>query len=345
MSTLGSVARGLLGLAFAFGLTHCGKSTETAGFDPVSTDNSDVEDQPDETDAPPAEEDPPESDDPPPATEDPPEEPEDEPEAPWVPQTCSGKDGQKGSRVVNVGLRTAILHVPENYDPTQGAMLILNYHGFGSADWQQPVLTKMSESSDEHGYIVAYPAGVAMSWNAGACCGTAWVDAIDDVQFTSDLIDEIASDYCIDDRQIFATGMSNGGFMSHMLGCHLSERIAAIAPVAGVLGIDPSECTPARPVPVMQIHGTSDILVSYEGGAGTLGGLMNFASVDDTMAFWRDNNDCADAETTYYSKGDSICIEWSDCEEDAAVILCTIDEGGHTWPGGLPIPSGKTTKD
>src|SRR5690606_3308049 len=147
-----------------------------------------------------------------------------------------------------------------------GTMLVLNFHGFTSADWQEALLTRMDREVDARGVIVAYPQGVATSWNAGACCGTAWADAVDDVGFVRALIEHLEAEYCIDARGVDATGMSNGGFLSHRLACELSDRIAAIAPVAGVLGVDPASCAPSRPVPVWQFHGTEDPLVPYEGG-------------------------------------------------------------------------------
>ena len=266
------------------------------------------------------------------------------------PVTCSGKTGEKGSSTLSVksgGLtRTAILHVPEKYDPDKGTLLVLNFHGFSSAGWQQALLTRMSQASDERGFIVAYPEGIATSWNAGDCCGTAWTDSVDDVGFVRALLDEIESRYCIDEKRVFATGMSNGGFFSHRLACEVSDRIAAVAPVAGVLGID--LCSPKRPVPILDFHGTSDPLVPYGGGTPLipqLGVGLVFTSVADTMESWRQKNGCSAFSDTIYQKGDATCVEWKDCDQGAATVLCTIDGGGHTWPGGVPIPAGKTSTD
>ena len=267
-----------------------------------------------------------------------------------TPVTCNGKTGKKGSPTLSVksgGLtRTSILHVPEIYDPSQGAMLVLNFHGFSSAGWQQSLLSRMSSESDKRGFIVAYPEGVALSWNAGDCCGTAWTDSVDDIAFTRALLDKIEAEYCIDKRRIFATGMSNGGFFSHRLACEMSDRIAAIAPVAGVLGID--NCAPKRKVPVLHFHGTADPIVPYQGGTPIIPQLglgLVFKPVSETMDFWRKFNGCSAFEKVIYQKGDATCIEWPDCDENASTVLCSIDGGGHTWPGGLAIPAGKTSKD
>jgi polyhydroxybutyrate depolymerase len=142
--------------------------------------------------------------------------------------------------------------------------------------------------------------------------------------------------------------MSNGGFFAHRLACELSERIAAIAPVAGTLGVD--DCAPTRRVPVMHFHGTEDPLVPYQGGLPLTGwsvqGDLDFTSVDETIDFWRDANNCSTSASDHFLKGDSACIAGGSCSDDASVVRCVVDGGGHTWPGGLPIPFlGKTTTD
>lgn len=276
----------------------------------------------------------------PPATQPPPE------------VSCEGKNLGKGERVLSLShnglLRTALVHVPANYDSSKGTTLVLNFHGFSSDGLQEAVLSRMNQASEQRGFIAVYPYGVANSWNAGQCCGAAWLNSIDDVDFTRVLLDQLASDYCVDSHRIFATGMSNGGFLSHRLACELSDRIAAIAPVAGVLGV--SSCNPPRPVPVFQFHGTDDGLVPYGGGNPVfnlgLQGDFNFKSVADTMAAWRAHNQCSNDSEEIYKKGDAVCLRWGSCAENADVLLCTITGGGHTWPGGVPIPSlGKTSTD
>lgn len=266
--------------------------------------------------------------------------------------TCAGKSGGRGRhdvRVQTTGLpRSSSLIVPESYDPARGAPLVLNFHGFSSAGWQQEILTGMSSQAATRGVLVAYPDGIATSWNAGDCCGTAWIDAVDDVGYVRTLIDRIAEEWCVDPRRVYATGFSNGGFLSHRLACELSDRIAAIAPVSGVIGIDPAGCVPPRPIPVLHIHGTSDPLVPYGGGTPVLPQLgvgLVFRSVADTAKHWRTRNGCSGSETQFYANGDTACVEWPDCSGGVRTALCTVDGGGHTWPSGLPIPMGKTTKD
>jgi polyhydroxybutyrate depolymerase len=237
-------------------------------------------------------------------------------------------------RVVNV-------HVPQSYDPANPMPLVLNFHGFTSDAVQEAILSQMTAKADAAGFIVMYPLGTGapLSWNAGACCGAASALGVDDIGFVRDIIATAEDRLCVDSHRVFATGMSNGGFLSHRIGCELSDRIAAIAPVAGVLGVD--SCHPTRPVPVMHFHGTADPLEPYD-GSDTLG----FPSVAATIAGWASRDGCTGAPVETYHHGDAHCSTYEHCAAGANVTLCTIDGGGHTWPGGTPVPPfGATSTD
>ncbi|MEZ4307243.1 MAG: PHB depolymerase family esterase [Polyangiaceae bacterium] len=237
--------------------------------------------------------------------------------------------------------RKADVHVPAGYEPSAPTMLVLNFHGYLSDPAQEADITKMTAASDERGFIVAYPAGLIASWNAGVCCGSAASTGLDDVGFVSALIDELASQYCVDPKRVFVTGMSNGGFLSNRLGCELADKIAAIAPVAGVIGVPEEECAPSRKMPVMHFHGTSDLLVPYDGNP-----FIGYISVAESVGRWRKIAGCGASEQTVYDKGDSQCVSANGCDDGVEVILCTVDGGGHQWPGGGSFPGGgKTTQD
>jgi polyhydroxybutyrate depolymerase len=160
------------------------------------------------------------------------------------------------------------------------------------------------------------------------------------VQFTRDLLTLIERDYCVDPRRIYATGFSNGGFMSHLLACELSDTFAAVAPVSGVLGIPPTSCLPSRPIPVLDIHGTADPVVPYDGGpALKLLPPIVFRSVDTTVSFWRSANSCLSPGVVDYANGDATCVRWGDCQGGADVELCTLVGDGHQWPdSSLVVP-------
>jgi polyhydroxybutyrate depolymerase len=235
--------------------------------------------------------------------------------------------------------RTANVHVPASYDPSKPTPLVLNFHGYTSDGGQEALLSNMSAKADQAGFVVVYPQGLNQSWNAGACCGVSASSGVDDVGFVGQLLDELESRLCVDVHRVFATGMSNGGFLSHRLGCEMSTRIAAIAPVAGVLGVP--ACNPVRPVPVMHFHGTADPLVPYDGSPS-----LGFPSVEDTFTGWAARDSCAGSPATTFSKGDTSCASYEQCAGGASVTLCTVQGGGHTWPGGLPVPAlGYTTTE
>jgi polyhydroxybutyrate depolymerase len=236
--------------------------------------------------------------------------------------------------------RTFHVHVPPSYDgsPTP---LVFNFHGYMSNAWQEEFFSEMTDKSDIAGFIVVYPegTGIVQSWNAGDCCGSAVDDDLDDVGFTDAMIDDLAGHLCLDMDRIYATGMSNGGFLSHRLACELSHRIAAVAPVAGVLGID--DCAPSRPMPLMHFHGTADNSVPYDGG-----GLLGMRSVAETMFIWVGLNGCDASPVEVFNNGDSHCETYPNCDAGVELTLCTVEGGGHTWPGGAHIPFlGHTTED
>lgn len=267
--------------------------------------------------------------------------------------SCTGKTGASGEQTFTLqsgGLtRDSILHVPSSYDPTKPAMLIVNFHGYTSNSVEQEVLTRMDDASDAKGFLVAYPDGIANSWNAGDCCGDSWTGGVDDVQFARDLVAYISASYCVDPARIYATGFSNGGFLSHRLACEAADLFAAISPVSGVLGIPPNQCMPSRPVPVLEFHGTADPVVPYAGGTpvspynfGT-GFPIDFRSVPETIAFWTATDSCFGTGNTIYQQGDATCVEYAECAGGSDVTLCTLNGDGHTWPGGVPIPLGNTS--
>jgi polyhydroxybutyrate depolymerase len=120
--------------------------------------------------------------------------------------------------------------------------------------------------------------------------------------------------------------MSNGGFFSHRLACESADRIAAFAPVAGVIGVPQLDCTPSRPVPLIQFHGTGDPLVPVEG-------TSTYPSVADSTDGWAERNACSGEPRTSYQQGAATCETHEECAGDASVTLCLIEGGGHCWPG------------
>ncbi|MGB5812378.1 MAG: PHB depolymerase family esterase [Polyangiales bacterium] len=228
--------------------------------------------------------------------------------------------------------RSYELHVPPSYDGTTPFPLVLNFHGFTSNGPQQRLFTQMDDTADANDFIVAYPNGISNSWNGGVCCGQSLANDVDDVGFTRAILEDLGTRGCVDLSRVYATGMSNGGFMSHRLACEAADIIAAIGPVAGVLGLDAADCNPVRPVPVIHFHGTADNIILYDGG-----GLTESQSVVASTDGWAARNGCTDEPEMTFDEGMVTCETASDCDGVASVTLCTIEGGGHCWPG-TPCP-------
>jgi polyhydroxybutyrate depolymerase len=232
--------------------------------------------------------------------------------------------------------RTYILHVPPAYEEGQPAALVLSLHGGGGNADLHRRMDGFDELADEKGFIVVYPNGTGklqdalLTWNGGTCCGYAQENEVDDVGFLRALIAELESEYAIDPRRIYVTGISNGGIMAYRLACEASDLIAAIAPVAGTLNYEP--CQPARPVSVIHFHGTDDTHLPYDGGVGadSLTGV-SYNSVAYSLRIWLDFDQCPPVPQT--ESFADIRHDAYACAEQTAVELYTILGGKHAWPG------------
>jgi polyhydroxybutyrate depolymerase len=255
--------------------------------------------------------------------------------------------------------RTFRLHVPPNYDKKKAVPLLFVLHGGSGSGGNMGRFTGFNEIADSKGFIVVYPDGYDRSWNDGR--DTAKHKEIDDVGFIASLLDYATRTYNVDRHRVYATGISNGAFMSTRLACSLADRIAAIATVAGTMSeaIAPS-CNPPRPVPVLMIHGTKDPLVPFEGGE--IAGLFGLGqggktlSANGAAAKWAGHNKCSSnpqvSDLPDRDPRDGTTIKrslFTHCDKDADVVLYTVVNGGHTWPGARQYLSerliGKTSRD
>ncbi|MGB8992235.1 MAG: PHB depolymerase family esterase [Desulfobaccales bacterium] len=228
--------------------------------------------------------------------------------------------------------RSYLLHIPPTYDSRQPTPLVLAFHGRLGTGKKMEKLTNLSDLADKQSFIVVYPNGVGRSWNAGHGTGKAEAKGVDDVKFTVRLIDSLSQTLNIDRHRVYATGFSNGATFVHRLACELSEKIAAIAAVAGTIAPKIERtCHPKRPVAVLQIHGTADPIVPWEGGLTKGGGLVE--SVAATMAGWVGRVTCAAKPEVVDMGGGVSRASYSLCRKRIMVILYQVEGGGHTWPG------------
>ena len=210
--------------------------------------------------------------------------------------------------------RQYLVHIPESYTGGVAVPLVLDLHGLTSNARQQALLSGWRAKADEAGFIVVHPEGLGGSWNGGAlCCGSSRRDQVDDEGFMRAIVLSMQRDACIDSRRIYATGLSNGGAMSHLLGCRAADVFAATAPVSMGNGAQP--CQPSRPIAVVMTRGTRDSVVAYEGGL--------FPSAAADLEQWAALNGCeGEAELR-----DDVCETHDNCAGGVEVTLCTLDAG------------------
>lgn len=242
-----------------------------------------------------------------------------------------------GTLVSSGEKRAYLLHVPDSYDPQTPTPLVISIHGFAEWPAHQAQVSRWNDLADAEGFIVVYPSGTDLPkhWRTGLTASSG--DAQMDVQFISDLIDELEKSYNIDPSRIYANGLSNGGGMSYLLACQLADRIAAIGSVAGAYTFPLDQCSPSRAVPLIAFHGTADPIVPYPGGPSRSFDIP-FPVVPDWMQGWAARNQCTEAENTS-QEGEVGLVTYSNCSQNADVLFYTILGGGHSWPGGNPLPA------
>ena len=238
------------------------------------------------------------------------------------------------------------IHLPPLERRIDPLPVVLAFHGGGTNARLMMRTTDLIAVSDREGFAVVFPEGTGrfrrlLTWNAGRCCAYAQRKGVDDVGAVAALLDDLSRIVPVDPRRVYATGISNGAMMSYRLACELSDRIAAIAPVAGTMNLD--RCEPARPVPVVHFHGTADEFCPYGGGVGprsvSSGGPR--LSVEDNMRLWREFNGCTGEPVTARlpdreeDQTTVVRTAWGSCRGDSEVVLYTIEGGGHTWPGAV----------
>ncbi|MEY2435432.1 MAG: polyhydroxybutyrate depolymerase [Acidimicrobiaceae bacterium] len=240
---------------------------------------------------------------------------------------------------------SSIRHIPPVHDGRHPIPLVLDLHGYSEPAAIHAQLSALGPFGDQHGFVTLTPETTAPVPQWDTALGSA------DLKWLSALLDDAESKLCIDTARVFTTGLSNGAMMTSSVACDLSDRIAAVAPVAGVTLVD--GCTPARPVPLVAFHGTADQYVAYDGGLGpavanlpapdgsgkTLGelgvGVGGGPTVPEIVAGWATRNGCASTPQTTQPIAADVDLLVFACPPGADAELYRVTGGGHTWPGSV----------
>jgi polyhydroxybutyrate depolymerase len=226
------------------------------------------------------------------------------------------------------------LHIPPGLDGLQPVPVVFAFHGYTGGALE---VLGFSEVADQQGFLVVYPSGYGVSWNAGGCCGPAAKDNADDVAFVRQMLTDLGILVNIDPKRIYSTGWSNGAMFSYRLACEMSDTFAAIAPVSGPLVTTP--CQPQQPVSVMQEHGLVDTEVPFAGGQGTsVVADVFFPPVEDGITFWAQVDGCTGTPQVE-KQGTLIHTVYPGCKAGSAVELYTIEGGRHGWPSRFVFPA------
>jgi len=229
--------------------------------------------------------------------------------------------------------------VPKQYTPTTQWPLVILLHGYQVDGVLQDMFFGLSGLVDELGFLMIRPNGMVDSqgynyWNGTfACCDRDQVN-IDDVGYIHSLIDEMEIYFNVDPSRIYLMGHSNGGFMSYRLACETGDRFAGMMSLAGATFYNEVACDGVAPLAVLQVHGTKDTEIKYNGGK--IKGIMPYPSAEETVARWTARNGCGEptdlpnididadidgAETTVR--------RWTECSTGFDVGLWTIQDGKH----------------
>jgi polyhydroxybutyrate depolymerase len=235
---------------------------------------------------------------------------------------CAGgaRTGRYSLKTTSGGIaRYALVNVPPGAPAGKPLPLVLALHGAGGNGRDMEQYTGLSGYADRYGFVAVYPSSVPKFWNI-----TASPNKPDDVAFMNQLLDTIESQVCIDQDRVYATGVSNGGGMVALLACAMSDRLAAVAPVAGNYLPLPS-CHPDRPVSMLEIHGTADRSVPYRIVPGFMGQWLAFDGCPSNM------------NVTKPARGVMRYVSGT-CSDGARVSHLQIFGGPHDWPGNAFNP-------
>jgi polyhydroxybutyrate depolymerase len=212
----------------------------------------------------------------------------------------SGSGGSGADAGPIGGDRPVAVHVPPTYQPGTAVPLVMMLHGYGFTAAVEESYLGITAQADKLGFIYAMPNGTTDPsgnpfWNADDACCNLYGSSVDDSAYLSSVITEIEARYTIDPKQVFVMGHSNGAFMTYRMACDHADQIAAVVSLAGAMPIELSDCQPSATVATLEIHGTADPTILYDGGSieqVTPPATIAYPPVTTTVADWVSLDGC-----------------------------------------------------
>ena len=236
--------------------------------------------------------------------------------------------------------RNYLVYIPDSYDSEIDYPLMFVFHGFGGIATQFINTADMRDLAESNNFIVVYPQGLDLGgtgshWNCSNPSADNKSD-VDDIGFIENLIDQLILDYpVIDSKRIYAAGYSNGGFMSYYLACN-SKKFAAIGSVAGTMLDDSYQsCNANFPTAMINIHGTNDFDVPYDGNT-------YYPSIPEVVDWWKNFNNTPNEDLLTNQDGSIEQYKYYNNSGDIYVEHIKIIGGGHYWDDKLNY-NGKNT--
>jgi len=258
-----------------------------------------------------------------------------------APSGCASDDGGEAQETLMVGGdRPVTLVVPPGLPATAQIPLVLSLHGYSAKAALQEGYMQLAPLAEARGFVYAMADGTVDAagqqfWNATDACCDFFATGVDDVAYLRGVIDEIVEGLPVDPERVYVFGHSNGGFMAQRLACDAADRITGVVSLAGAAVLDPSLCAPSKPVHLLQIHGTGDDVIQYDGGSTAFGGA--FPSAQATVTGWASRNGCqgslqpvgtVDLESNIPG-AETTQDAFTGCGADGSVALWTMDGAGH----------------
>ena len=239
--------------------------------------------------------------------------------------------------------RTYLLHLPRQYDDTLPLAVVLAFHGHGGSAAGMEQTSGFSSLADQQRFIAVYPQGLVQRFSTR----TFWADigpiddGVDDVLYVSNILNDLQKTFCVDAHRMYATGFSNGGGMTILLACRLAGRIAAFAPISADSYTIPGGCHPGRPVPFLDIHGTADALLHYNGGSSGDNTDWPFPALPQFLRSWATRDGCTSGPLIFLQQQGQAGqpgvtgMQWTGCQGNVRVVHYRINGGGHQWPPAI----------